>query len=94
MKTVPKINICRIWNADSVRSLCIKYSLYTHGNGRSYNEMLNFVGKTEPTVENVYLVAKDINEHSNDERPIESIMFLLEKDAVDTLYDIVEDGEE
>ncbi len=84
---VPEINVERRWSELSVRSMCIKYRLYTAGDCESYRRMLDNVEEMSPTPENMYMVAKDIYEHSDDQT-ITNVMFLLEKDAVDTFFEI------
>lgn len=81
----PKITIKREWNAGHVRATCIRNRLYTCGDNEAYNNMLESVRDLEPTPENIYRVAKDIYEHSRNQT-ITNIMFILEKEAVNTFY--------
>lgn len=53
--------------------------------------MLNWVGRLYPNTENLYFIAEDIQKHSKDQT-ITNVMFLLEKDAVITTFEI--DGQD
>lgn len=81
------INVIIKWSSGSVYDLCKKYDLYTCGDCVAYAEMLDFVRDNEPTTKTLYMVAKDINDHS-DNNTIENIMFLLSKYAVNRFYEI------
>ncbi len=87
----PEIKVKRMWSSESVRIACIRNDLYTCGDCKDYSQMLNSVDSMEPTVENLYLIAKDIKDHSDDQT-IGNVMFILEKMAVTTIYEI--EGEE
>lgn len=85
------------WNADRVRSMCIRNDYYTKGNNAEYADMLETVDTVEPTTDNIMLVAMDISKHSemerygyrwNDAEAIEGIMFNLANDCVYTFYEI------
>ena len=84
------IKVIRKWSAENVRTTCIDNNLYTCGNNADYSEMLDFVDENEPTPENLFTVAADINEHSK-ENTIENIMFLLERFAVCAFFEITEE---
>lgn len=86
-----QITIMRKWSSGDVREACIKNNFYTRGDNESYKKMLDLVDSTEPTPENLYSVAKDIKEHSEDQS-ISNVMFCIEKDAVLTFYEV--EGEE
>lgn len=77
----------RYWDANSVREACIRNDLYTAGDSEAYTAMLNMVERTEPTTKAMYLVAKDIQEHSDDQT-ITNVMFILEREAVITTFEI------
>lgn len=77
----------RSWYADRVRQACIRNDLYTRGDNEAYNKMLDLVDRTEPTTKAMYLVAKDIFEHSR-EQTITNVMFILESEAVITTFEI------
>ena len=83
----PEITEEKIWSADDVRTVCIKHDLYTKGNCREYDKMLNFVEDNEVSLKNLLMVAEDICKHSEDQT-VENVMFLLNKDAVRTFYHI------
>ena len=79
----------RLWFTWDVRKVCVDHELYTCGNNEDYERVFNMVRELDPTVENLYVVAKDISEHSRD-ASITSIMYMLEKEAVHTTFDIEE----
>ena len=87
IEQMPEIEVEDRWTEADVRECCIKNDFYTAGDCKAYSEMLAFVDKNEFTLENLYKVAKDIEEHS-EEQTIENIMFCLRKDAVDTFYTV------
>lgn len=82
-----KIISKRSWSAMRVRVACIHNDLYTWGDNEAYSKMLGFVDTHAPTTEAMYLVAKDIANHSNEKR-IAGIMFILESEAVLTGFKI------
>ena len=86
MKT-PNIAVNRRWSGMSVRQTCIKHDLYTCGDNENYEHMLNWVERLYPNTENLYFIAEDIQKHSKDQT-ITNVMFLLEKDAVSTTFEI------
>lgn len=86
----PKITTTRHWSADSVRATCIRNSLYTRGTGADYDHMLSWVDRLYPNTENLYFIADNILEHSEDQT-VTNIMFLLEREAVATTFEIEED---
>lgn len=90
MKT-PEIKTTRKWSLGSVREACIKNNLYTCGDCEEYDHMLNWVERLYPSTENMYFIANDIVEHSEGQT-ISNVMFILEKDAINTFFEI--DGEE
>lgn len=88
-----KIRTERTWNSIDVRDMCISHSLYTQGDARAYEKMLNKVRELNPTPKSLYIIASDILKHSNPELAgddVTSIMFLLEKEVVNTFYNIEE----
>lgn len=87
---IPEIKVLRTWSANKVRAMCIAHSFYTLGSNEEYGEMLEFVMEQLPTTESLWIVARDISEHSTDDMPITSIMFLLEREAVVTTFNIEE----
>ena len=86
MKT-PDIAVNRRWSGMSVRQTCIKHDLYTCGDNENYEHMLNWVERLYPNTENLYFIAEDIQKHSKDQT-ITNVMYLLEKDAVTTTFEI------
>ena len=87
MKT-PKITVNRRWSSMSVRETCIKHDLYTCGDNEEYRHMLQCVGRWPyPNAEDLYHIAEDIQKHSKDQT-ITNVMYLLEKDAVITTFEI------
>ena len=86
MKT-PNIAVNRRWSGMSVRQTCIKHDLYTCGDNEDYEHMLNWVERLYPNTENLYFIAEDIQKHSKDQT-VTNVMFLLERDAVMTTFEI------
>ena len=56
------------WTASDIRSMCVRQNLYTMGDCEAYDKMLSFVRDTNPTMENMVVVANDILEHSDVEK--------------------------
>ena len=83
--TTPKITTKRQWSAGDVRVSCIRNDLYTRGSNEEYDAMLTSVDELEPTTENIYRIAKDIQEHSVNQT-ITNIMFILDRESVYTFY--------
>ena len=79
MKT-PNIAVNRRWSGMSVRQTCIKHD-------EDYEHMLSWVERLYPNTENLYFIAEDIQKHSKDQT-ITNVMYLLEKDAVTTTFEI------
>lgn len=77
----------RMWDSDTVRRACIANHLYTCGTNEDYRKMLDMADRTEPTTKAMYLVAKDINANSY-MQTITNVMFILERDAVITTFEI------
>lgn len=88
---MPEITVNRKWTVQSVMDVCIQNQLYTRGDSEQYGSMLDRVRNLYPSTENLYLIAKDIYEHSK-EQTITNVMFMLEKDAVITTFEI--DGDD
>lgn len=82
---VPEITETRCWDVDDVRSCCIKNELYTWGSNEDFERMLTMVFHSFPDNESLYIVAKDIAEHSDDQT-VSNVMYLLAKDAVRTTF--------
>ena len=58
----PDIKAIRRWSDDSVQATCIKNNLYTRGTYDQYDKMLKSADVLQPTVENLYRLAKDIKD--------------------------------
>lgn len=87
MKTVENVVVNSIWSGESVRSMCIRHNLYTHGNNTDYNRMLDLVDYSEPTLEMIIVIANDILKHSEDNQTLENIMYLLSNESIETFYE-------
>lgn len=95
MRTVEKTEVAgqvtiyrnKMWSAGRVRQACIGNDLYTRGDNEAYSKMLGFVDNHEPTTEAMYRVAKDIADHSR-EQTVCNVMFILEREAVITTFEI------
>lgn len=87
----PNIKENRFWSVDSVVQACIRNELYTCGDSEEYEHMLSWVKRLYPNTENLYFIAKNIQQHS-DMQTISNVMYILENEAVTTTFEI--DGEE
>ena len=72
---------------------CIKHDFYTCGDDDDYSAMLDQVRDLRPTTANIYLIAKDIFDHSDTEEKwedltVEFVMYVLSNEAVITTYTI------
>lgn len=77
------------WSSSEIRNMCICNDWYTAGSIREYSDMLEYVEEHEPTKLNIYKVAQDILEHSDDpELYVEAIMFTISNDVVKTFYEV------
>lgn len=83
----PKIEEMRHWSVDSVRTACIRNSLYTRGDNEEYEHMFSWVKRLYPNEENLYFIAKDICVHSKDQT-ITNVMFILANEAVTYTFKI------
>lgn len=90
----------KAWSADKVRRMCIKLDRYTKGDTEAYSKMLEFVDSTEPTPDNIAIVAEDIRRHSDltaygidPLEELEGIMFDLTNDCVQLAYIIDREAE-
>jgi hypothetical protein len=85
----PDITVEVKWSSSDIRDMCINNNWYTAGDIRAYSKMLEYVEKSEPTKLNIYNVAKDILEHSDDpELYVEAIMFEIGNKVVKTFYEV------
>lgn len=80
--TTPTITKTPHWTPASVRSACIFNSLYTNGDNESYETMLEQVGRIPtPSDIGVYMVAKDIADHSEGQT-VANVMYILANQAI------------
>lgn len=86
----PKIFKMQQWNSSDIRSLCIREDWYTKGDCVEYSTMLKYVDEHPCTDLNVYIVARDICEHTEDQT-ISNIMFCIAHHCIYTFYDIGEE---
>lgn len=86
------IDVNRSWDYDSVREACIRHQLYTCGTNAAYSELLYFADENKPTVENIYKAAVDIFAHSSEGWDLDSIMGILENEAVHTFFSIEDEA--
>ncbi len=85
-----KIIETRHWNAENVRHVCRHEELYMNGTVDEYRSMLNYVrDHLEPTLDDIYHVAEDINRHSEGQT-VTNIMYMLSNGVVHRCYDIEE----
>lgn len=84
----PKITTTTHWNTDSVMRACIRNVLYTNGDNVEYAAMLDKVADSpNPTVYDLYAVARDIAEHSEDQT-VANVMCILFNDAVTHSFEL------
>ena len=78
---IPSIKEMKHWSPLLVMEFCKNGDYYTAGTTKEYDRMLDFVRNHEATKENLYIVARDIFEHSSEEIrsnvAIEDIMSLM-----------------
>lgn len=86
----PKIKVIRRWDMEGIMHMCINHNFYTRGDTRAYTKMLNYVKQKEPTPEEIYIVAVDILDHTdeNEDQSITNIMYIIENEVVRTAYEI------
>lgn len=85
----PEITEIVKWSSSDIRSMCIKNDWYTAGDIKAYSKMLDFVEENEPTKLNIWKVAQDVLEHSDDkDLYVEAIMFVIANDVVKTFYEV------
>ena len=79
---IPEITKIPHWTSYGVRRVCIDCGLYTEGDNEAYASMLHMVeSNPTPSVIGLYMVAKDIAEHS-EHQTITNVMFILENQAI------------
>ena len=91
-KKQPKVIERAEWIAEEIRNFCLEEGYYSEGKVREYEEMLNFVDQNEPTPMNIYRVARNILDHSDEEheRPVECLMLDISVDLVNRFYEVRE----
>lgn len=77
------------WSVTGLRDMCIRHNLYNRGTNEAYNNLLDSLMLREVTIQEMYEVAKNILEHTED-NTIENVMFLLNREAINTFYEIEE----
>lgn len=90
-RRTPRVRVIRRWTAHDVRGVCCECDFYTAGDNEAYGKMLACVSHTEPTPDQMYVIAKDIKDHSRTQQSITSIMYLLEKHAVTTTFELYDE---
>lgn len=83
-----EIKVERTWHGEDIREMCIKHKYYDYGTNKDYNDMMDMVDHTEPTPSNIYIIASDILRNSVGDMTIESMMYDIEKECVNTFYSI------
>lgn len=95
LKTVKASGIILIerWDMESVRNCCIKHDFYNNGDNDDYSKMLWYVKEhsKNPTIDDLYTVAKDIYNHTYIEESwtdfsVSTIMFYLENECIKKFY--------
>ena len=92
------IKVTRIWRHEDVREFCIKHNYFNHGTCHDYEFLLRWIDEhDDPTPENICFVAQDILMHTYygfDCESTESMMFLIEKEVVNTFFKLDTEYEE
>lgn len=88
--TIPKIEASRSWNITGLEKLINSKKFYVDAPEKR-EQMMDFVKSSTPTYENIYRVATDIKWNSKKNITINEIMALIEKNAVDIEFSIVDD---
>ena len=87
---IPEITKTPNWTSDNVRRACIRNELYTLGDSESYLSMLEKVDVIKtPSDIGVYIIAKDIAEHSEGQT-VSNVMYILANEAI--FYTFALDG--
>ncbi len=79
------ITITRKVNNEKLRQLCIKYQLFTCGDNRAYCQM--FEEAETITDDTVVALALFILDHSNTDRPLTNICYLICTEAMSVYVD-------
>lgn len=89
-RRLPRIRVIRRWDVQAVRQVCIDNDLYTCGSNEQYENLLSWIPHSEPTPYQLYAFAENICKHSEDQT-ITNIMYLLEKYAVITTFELYDE---
>lgn len=81
-KQQPKAIEHAVWLAEEIRNFCLEEGYYSEGKVREYEEMLNFVDQNKPTPENIYKVAKNILDHSDQEHK-RSVLYMMREIGIE-----------
>ena len=86
----PTIKTIRQWSMTDIMDMCIRHNFYTDGDICAYSKMLGYVDEHEPSPEVIYIVAGDIMEYTDPDldQSIPRIMYIIEREAVRTTYEI------
>lgn len=85
-----KFKEIREFKEDSIRTMCIRHNFYTCGNNEEYTALLS-KESLKPTTKVIAEIAVDIIRHSEvDDYPIESMMYVIAKECVETFYEAQE----
>ena len=88
------VKTIRVWDADSIRDMCIRNNFYTCGSNEDYEKLMTYVTEHSPTTPAMFWVARDIFLHSKieDERTAQErlgyILFCLELGAITTNFEV------
>lgn len=86
--TYPMITRTPHWSVESVRSACISNDLYTRGDCEEYDAMLSRVSRCKnPSDIGIWMIAKDIAEHSKDQT-VTNVMYILANEAVRYTFEL------
>ena len=94
-----KVTRIRVWNHETLRTMCINNDFYTCGDNEEYSKLFDYVDNHQPTTKSMYIAAKNIAAHSeaqdqNYKEQIEHILFCIEREAIVTYFDFEELPEE
>lgn len=69
-------------DVDKLREMCIRHKYYSRGDCEAYSNMQEmFKDHKDITAEEIYVLAKDIKEHSDTEATEDTIAFNILKEA-------------
>ena len=79
------------WELEDIQRMCIEHDWYTRGTCADYEALMDLVRSLEPTPANIYRVAQDISNHSEDVKGSADpmlIMFHIANDVVMRTFEI------